>query len=185
MGFKIRISYLVLAIIVVLALVSSSYASWVHVTSFTGSGSQRSADFYMPAGYWRVVWSCTPETSLIPQNSYFEVSVRNTSYAVIESDLYEGVAPDGATMYIEEGGKEYNVMIVTSNIDNYTITVEYDDAAPGNGSLLGGDYDKTLVMVMLAVSVVVVISFIIINRKGRDISFSKSANGKNGTEPKT
>jgi len=95
---------------------------WTTVKSFIGKEGTTTPAFNISGGKWRIIWT---------------VDAQNTQYAVFDILVYQQDNPamltkrisyskgvSGDTVYIDEGGRDYYLKVITANLDKWTITVE-------------------------------------------------------------
>jgi hypothetical protein len=154
--FRMKKTCIVFATLLVLTLVTYANASWVTILIFTGTISQSSDWFYIPTNLWRVTWTATPESLVNPADQEFTIYVRNSESTVVKEYIGEGNPDLEGALYIDEGGKEYNVSVIISGVESYAITVDYDDA-PIPTDEYGRLHYTTLVILAPVVTVVIAV----------------------------
>jgi len=124
-------------------------AGWTHVKSFTGKDDQTTAPFPISGTKWRIIWTVDTQDS---EYAVFEILVfseDNPTMITQRVSYSKGVSGDIA--YIDEGGRDYYLKIITASLNSWNVTVE--DSAGDNGGepfkitrirYKGMDYDRTM-----------------------------------------
>jgi hypothetical protein len=122
--------YIVIIAFSVLAFVGvCSAANWQTVTTFTGGTGQTTDYFNVPTNEWRIVWTITPEDPNSGFGGFYTFVYPKGESALYVDSIDGDSSHTSGTTYIHEGSKEYYLKVGASNLQSYTITIEYDTTA--------------------------------------------------------
>jgi hypothetical protein len=110
--------------------------------------------FYVPTIEWRLTWSYTPTST---DGNYCSFVVFIYQYGapavMLEDHVYQtGSSVTSGTTYIHEGSQGYCLKIISTDIENYNIRIEYDSSAIP-------EYSTIALVVVFAFSTLTVIAF--------------------------
>lgn len=128
-----------------------SEPGWTTVKSFSGQESTTTPAFYISGSKWRFVWTVDAGD---PKYTVFNVLVfrEDSANAIIGSSEYSsGVASD--VFEVSEGGHDYYLKIISSNLNKWTIDIEEYGAETGDQPVqitevhyLGMNYNDTIAL---------------------------------------
>jgi hypothetical protein len=128
---------------------SGNEAGWTAVKSFIGKDDQTTPAFRISGSKWRIIWTIEAQ---YPQYAVFDVLVYpQDNLAMLTKRISYSKDVSGDTVYIDEGGRDYYLKVISANLAKWTITVEdYASGSPSqpvqitNIHYKGSDYDNSV-----------------------------------------
>jgi hypothetical protein len=122
---------------------------WTTVKSFMGKDGQTTPAFSISGSKWRIIWNVDTQ---YPQYAVFDILVYpEDNPGVLTERISYSKGMSGDTVYIDEGGHDYYLKIITANLTKWVVTVE-DYASESTGQPVqityihnkGMDYNSTI-----------------------------------------
>ncbi|MGB8706764.1 MAG: lamin tail domain-containing protein [Dehalococcoidia bacterium] len=128
---------------------SGNEAGWTAVKSFIGKEGTTTPAFSISGSKWRIIWTVDAQ---YPQYAVFDVLVYpQDNLAMLTKRISYSKDMSGDTVYIDEGGRDYYLKVISANLAKWTITVEdYASGSPSqpvqitNIHYKGSDYDNSV-----------------------------------------
>jgi hypothetical protein len=146
---KLCIVLITLSILTLVGVCSA--ANWQPITIITDNTDQNTDYFNVPTNEWRIIWTITPDD---PNSGFgaFYAFVYPKGENVLYVASFDGDSSHTSGMtYIHEGSQEYYLKVGASNLQSYTITIEYDTTAIP-------EYSTITVVIALALASISVIA---------------------------
>jgi len=128
---------------------TANEAGWTTVKSFIGKDSQTTPAFSISGSKWRIIWTADAQN---PQYAVFDILVyRQDGPAMLTKTISYSKGMSGDTVYIDEGGHEYYLKVISANLNNWTANVEDYSSQSSNQPVQitsihykGMDYNSTV-----------------------------------------
>jgi len=101
---------------------STNEAEWTTVKSFIGQDDQTTPPFHISGSKWRVI--CIPDAQN-PQYAVFDILVYlqdNPDLLITRFSYSKDLS--GETVYINEGGRDYYLKVISANLSKWTVNIE-------------------------------------------------------------
>jgi hypothetical protein len=101
---------------------TTNETEWSAVQIFTGIESETTPPFHISGAEWRFIWTADIR---YPEYGVFDILVyRQDEPSMFAKRVSYSEDASGDTVYINEGGRDYYLRVITANLGSWTITVE-------------------------------------------------------------
>jgi hypothetical protein len=101
---------------------TTNETEWNTVQIFTGIESETTPPFHISGTEWRFIWTADIR---YPEYGVFDILVyRQDEPSMFAKRVSYSEDASGDTVYINEGGRDYYLKVITANLGSWTITVE-------------------------------------------------------------
>jgi len=101
---------------------TANEAGWTTVKSFIGKEGTTTPAFSISGSKWRIIWTIEAQN---PQYAVFDILVYpQDNLAMLTKRISYSKGVSGDTVYIDEGGRDYYLKVISANLAKWTITVE-------------------------------------------------------------